>query len=320
MSDQKNNSISKNSPVSVLFVDDEEDIRFSFEDRFENRFSLRLAASGVEGINILKDQPEIGVVVTDIRMPEMNGFELIRQARELNPDLGFIVVSGHGDAEDILQAMRLGARNYLRKPYKFSELENAVEQEIRRYLILRNERFNKEEDQAVENLVTSVDKITYELPSQMDMVVPVAFRLVRRLQSIGICNDYERGNIALALIEILTNALEHGNFEIPGEEKIQLKSEGETVYQDELKRRAALSPYKDRLVKIQVSMEPEQARFLVIDEGKGFDFENLPDPTDPMNLFLSSGRGIMLARAFLDEVEYQGSGNTVLLVINKSSD
>ena len=50
------------------------------------------------------------------------------------------------------------------------------------------------------------------------------------------------------------------------------------------------------------------------DEGKGFDFRNLPDPTLPENLFLPSGRGLLLARAFLDEVRFEGQGNVVVLI------
>ncbi len=52
----------------------------------------------------------------------------------------------------------------------------------------------------------------------------------------------------------------------------------------------------------------------VQDDGEGFDYHNLPDPTDPENLFLPSGRGILLARSFIDEVNYSGNGNVVTLV------
>ncbi len=311
MTDQHDPADPVKKSVSILFVDDEEDIRFSFEDRFESRFPLYLAASGLEGIEILRSEPEIGVVITDIRMPEMNGFELIRQARKLNPDLGFIVVSGHGDTEDIIEALRLGARNYLRKPYEFSELEEAVRQEILKYEILKNERLLQEEEKIVDHFLTSVNELTYEMPSRMEMVIPLAFRLVRSLEAIGICDEDGRGNVALALIEIITNALEHGNLGITGEEKIALKTQGEQNYQQELTRRAEMAPYKDRVVKIVATLNEDQAIFRIEDEGQGFDYNNLPDPTDPMNLFLPSGRGILLAKTFLDEVTYQGKGNIV---------
>ncbi|MDH4247973.1 MAG: response regulator, partial [Deltaproteobacteria bacterium] len=112
--------------ISVLFVDDEEDIRISFQDRFEDQFSVKLASDGREALQILEQDSSIDVVVTDIRMPNMDGLEMIKRARERTPDLGFIVVSGHGDTEDVITALRLGARNFLRKPYSFTDLEENI--------------------------------------------------------------------------------------------------------------------------------------------------------------------------------------------------
>ncbi len=54
------------------------------------------------------------------------------------------------------------------------------------------------------------------------------------------------------------------------------------------------------------------------DDGEGFDYHNLPDPTVPENLFMPSGRGILLARSFIDEVNYSGKGNVVTVVQYKN--
>ncbi|MCH7477716.1 MAG: response regulator [SAR324 cluster bacterium] len=306
-------------PVSVLFVDDEEDIRFILGDRFEGQFPLAMASSGVEALEVLKREKGVGVVVTDIRMPKMDGFELIRQARGFNPDLGFIVVSGHGDYEDVLEALRLGARNYLRKPYEMAELAAAIRQEIRRYEILREEHEKKEGDLLTDGFLTSIGDLCFEIPSDLHLIIPLAFRLVRYLEAMGFCDEDERGNLALALVEIITNAVEHGNFGITGQEKIELNNQGPADYRNELERRAKTAPYANRKVRVVASLNSREAVFRVEDEGEGFDFENLPDPTDPQNLFLPSGRGILLARTFLDEVEFQGKGNVVVLVKRKSS-
>ncbi len=305
------------TPVSVLFVDDEDDIRFSFEDYFEDYFPLLVTSDGKEAMTVLRQGNNIGVVVTDIRMPEMNGLELIKAAREINPDLGFIVVSGHGDSDDIIQALRLGARNYLRKPYNFNELHQTIQEEVRRFQILKEESLHLEQEKAVEQYLVSVEGMTYLLPSNMKLVAPITFRLVSSLEAAGIIDETERGNVVLALIEIINNSIEHGNFEITGEEKIQLKAESENAYQEKLRLRHNKSPYKDRSVKIVASISENQAVLEIVDEGEGFDFYNLPDPTEPENLFLPSGRGILLARYFLDKVEFQGKGNRVVLVKNR---
>lgn len=304
--------------IPVLFVDDEEDIRFSFQAHFEGKFPVYVAANGTEALQMLNREHGIGVVVTDIRMPEMNGLELIRQSRPIHPDLGFIVVSGHGEAEHIIEALRLGARNYLRKPYELVELEEAIHQEARRFDILRQERAEREQEKYVEQFVTAVNGLTYSIPSDLQLVNPIAFLLAQTMHSIGICNESERGNLALALIEMITNAIEHGNLGLTGGEKVRLKTEGEQVYLDDIRRRQNDPAYKDRQVTITATMDREQAVFQIQDEGNGFNYAQLPDPTDPEYLFLPSGRGILLARSIMDELTYIGDGNIVRLVKKKS--
>jgi len=299
--------------TSVLFVDDEEDIRFSFEDYFEGHFPLKLCADGKEALTTLENHPEIGVVVTDIRMPEMDGLELIQSARDVNPNLGFIVVSGHGDTEDIIRALRLGARNYLKKPYDFVELHHAIQQEVRRFEILREELRLESQQKLVEELVTSVGEMTYELDSNLSLINPMAYRVANLLEAVGLVEQAGRGNVTLAMIEILNNAIEHGNFGITSDEKVKLKSVSEQEYVSELERRQADPALRDRKVRVTITANSEGAKILIEDEGKGFDYKNLPDPTDPENLFLPSGRGILLARAFLDDVRYEGKGNKVIL-------
>lgn len=302
------------SQISVLFVDDEEDIRTSFRVRFRQQFDIHLAADGVAALDILRRRNEINVVVTDIRMPTMSGLEMIKRAREVDPDMGFIVVSGHGDTDDVVDALRLGARNFIRKPYSFAELEEAITLESRRYLLILEERKRRQVEQATEQFMVGVQGMTYLLPNDLDWVNPFAFRLVAVMEAVGICDATHRSNIGLALIEIISNAIEHGNLAINGPEKRALKARGEKAYRDELARRAAMEPYQHRKVKINATIDGQTAIVRIEDDGDGFDYNNLPDPTNPENLFLSSGRGILLACSFIDEVNFSGRGNVVTLV------
>lgn len=302
------------SQISVLFVDDEEDIRTSFRVRFRQQFDIHLAADGVAALDILRRRNEINVVVTDIRMPTMSGLEMIKRAREVDPDMGFIVVSGHGDTDDVVDALRLGARNFIRKPYSFAELEEAITLESRRYLLILEERKRRQVEQATEQFMVGVQGMTYLLPNDLDWVNPFAFRLVAVMEAVGICDATHRSNIGLALIEIISNAIEHGNLAINGPEKRALMAMGEKAYRDELARRAAMEPYQHRKVKINATIDGQTAIVRIEDDGDGFDYNNLPDPTNPENLFLSSGRGILLACSFIDEVNFSGRGNVVTLV------
>jgi FixJ family two-component response regulator len=302
------------SGISVLFVDDEADIRDSFAQRFARQYEVRVAANGHEALDVLNGHNNITVVVTDIRMPGMTGLELIANAKGLDPDLGFIVISGHGDTEDVISAFRLGARNFLRKPYRFAELERAIEEEGQRYGQAREQRERLAEERAADRFLTKVDGLTFELPTRLEWVNPVTVRLISVFSAMGICTEENRFNVALGLVEILTNAVEHGNLGISGAEKVRLKTQGENVYRAEVARRLQLPECASRKVRVYATCDRHRATVRVMDDGNGFNFNELPDPTDPENLFKPSGRGILLARTFLDRVDYEGCGNSVTLV------
>ena len=79
-------------------------------------------------------------------------------------------------------------------------------------------------------------------------------------------------------------------------------------------RAAASRPTSDRRIEVEVRLARDKAVFVVRDEGLGFDPQSLPDPTDPANLDKTTGRGILLMRAFMDQVEFNARGNEVTMV------
>ncbi|HEX9842891.1 MAG TPA: ATP-binding protein, partial [bacterium] len=232
----------------------------------------------------------------------------------LDPDMGFIVVSGHGDTDDVIAALRLGARNFLRKPYSFAELEEAIVLEARRYRLIVEERARRRVELATEQFLVAVDGMKFVLPNSLDWVNPLTFRLVGVMEAVGICNEQNRSNVALGLMEIITNAIEHGNLALSGPDKRGFMALGEREYARELGRRADTEPYKGRKVRVNAAVNEHVAKITIEDEGRGFDYHDLPDPTDPENLFLPNGRGILLARSFIDEVHFAGRGNVCTLV------
>jgi FixJ family two-component response regulator/anti-sigma regulatory factor (Ser/Thr protein kinase) len=302
------------SGICVLFVDDEADIRDSFAQRFARQYDVRVAGNGNEALKRLEGDHGVQVVVTDIRMPGMTGLELIGSAKQVDPDLGFIVISGHGDTDDIITAFRLGAHNFIRKPYRFADLERAIEEEGQRYEQAREQRIRLAEERVADRFLTRVDGLTFELPTRLEWISPVTVRLIGVFAAMGVCTDENRFNVALGLVEILTNAIEHGNLGITGTEKLKLKAQGEAIYQAEVHRRLESPAAASRKVTIHATCDRAKATVRVMDEGGGFEFNSLPDPTDPENLFKPSGRGILLARTFLDRVDYEGRGNAVTLI------
>ncbi len=107
----------------ILVVDDEELYRRSLQ-RILQRVGHQVseAQDATEALNAISDQP-FDLVLVDLKMPGLNGIELVRQIRDINPDLPCIMVTGFGTPESSVDALRAGAFWYLEKPFDQSNLE-----------------------------------------------------------------------------------------------------------------------------------------------------------------------------------------------------
>tara|TARA_B100001094_G_scaffold303785_1_gene332183 strand:+ start:1170 stop:1550 length:381 start_codon:yes stop_codon:yes gene_type:complete len=112
--------------TSVLIADDDEDIRELFDDELmESGFDVYLAHNGVEAMEMLRTfVPE--VVLVDLKMPEMDGFELMRQMREFNPTIPIIVVSGKTTSGIEADVLSSGASYFLAKPVDTNDLIKTI--------------------------------------------------------------------------------------------------------------------------------------------------------------------------------------------------
>ncbi|WP_271254443.1 putative bifunctional diguanylate cyclase/phosphodiesterase [Pseudanabaena sp. Chao 1811] len=120
----------KNSNKSnlILVVDDEAEIQRLMLQRFRKKIqsgelAFQFAQNGVDAIQILRDSHEISVVLTDIRMPEMDGLTLLSNLAEFDRPLKAVVVSAYGDMKNIRTAMNWGAFDFVTKPIDFADLE-----------------------------------------------------------------------------------------------------------------------------------------------------------------------------------------------------
>ena len=123
----------------ILFVDDEEHLRIAAKQ------SLELAGLDIECHNAAREAVQrlsrdfTGILVTDIRLPGMDGLELMRRALEIDPELPVILVTGHGDVELAVKSMRDGAYDFLEKPYPPARLVDTVRRALdKRRLTLEN--------------------------------------------------------------------------------------------------------------------------------------------------------------------------------------
>ena len=102
---------------TILIVDDDKSIRYSLKRMFEERsIEAATAGSGEEALKRLKEKlPDL--IVMDVKMPGMSGLEVLREMRKLHPKLLVIIITAHGTTETAIEAMKLGAYDYVLKPF-----------------------------------------------------------------------------------------------------------------------------------------------------------------------------------------------------------
>lgn len=110
----------------LLLIDDEADVQYSFRRILDNpEMELRTASSGEEGLNLLSSfKPDL--VIMDIRLGGMNGLETLRQMRQVSPKLPVIMMTAYGTTQTAIEAMKLGAYDYLLKPFEVPRLKQIV--------------------------------------------------------------------------------------------------------------------------------------------------------------------------------------------------
>jgi len=112
----------------VLYVDDERLNLMLFAAHLEKRYKVLTANNGADGLLILKENSDIRVVVSDMKMPHMNGIEFIKKAMEIAPDAVFYILTGFEITQEIQQALDEGLiRKYFRKPFDIKEISVEIE-------------------------------------------------------------------------------------------------------------------------------------------------------------------------------------------------
>jgi two-component system, NtrC family, sensor kinase len=128
----------------LLIVDDEEKVRALFAQCLNERYSCEAAANAQEALDWLQQEP-FALVITDIQMPGLGGIELLRKINELHRDTAVIIVSGVDRTQRVIDAIRMGAYDYLVKPCDLDVLELCVDRALERRTLLRNARKYKED-------------------------------------------------------------------------------------------------------------------------------------------------------------------------------
>ena len=110
----------------ILIVDDEENTRLGlFKLLSQEGYQVELAANGMEALELLRRQ-RVNLVISDINMPDMNGIGFLREVSRRFPSTSVIMITAYGGVETYLEAMNLGALEYLHKPVRLDELRSVM--------------------------------------------------------------------------------------------------------------------------------------------------------------------------------------------------
>jgi len=123
--------------LKILILDDEKGYREGIEEYLLTQgFTVFMAEKPSECFQILKDEP-CDVVILDIKLPEMNGIQVLRKIKKSYPETEIIMITAHGDMESVIESLRYGASDFLTKPFRLLNLKTAIER-TKRFVALQN--------------------------------------------------------------------------------------------------------------------------------------------------------------------------------------
>jgi len=297
---------------TILVVDDSSVDRRLVGGLLEKRLvcTVKYAANGAEALALMKD-PTPDLVVTDLTMPVMNGLELVKALRVDHADLPVVLMTAYGSETLAIEALECGATSYVPKSQLTRRLTKSVDEVL---AMVRTARSSKQ-------LLGCLGRaeFSFVLENEAALVDPLVDLVQNVLSGVNLCDFTERLQVGLALKEAVLNALFHGNLEIetnpPEESPERLLKETDVSWMEE---RRSQPPYRDRKIHVEVTISPQEARFVVRDDGTGFDPAAVPEPGDPGALEAERGRGLSLMRTFMDEIDYNEIGNEVAMVKRRS--
>jgi serine/threonine-protein kinase RsbW len=262
--------------AKILVIDHDAQSRASLKRMLTDREHLVVAvATGRRALEKL-EREDFDLIISDLAARNSGDINGLQLIAQISQKAHAPVVVSAGTSEaNVRKAFKVGASNYLQQPYDRTNLDQVVEKTLS-YKLRRSQRAP---------LLPHVrETIEIELPSDVRYLDGVLSYLIERAAKFGIVRPGV-SDLFVALDEAIANAIKHGNKNDPA-----------------------------KTVRVRAEISTREARFMISDEGAGFDRASVPDPCDPANLLKPSGRGVMLIQHIMDEVSYNERGNEITMV------
>lgn len=285
----------------VLVVDSDRDRAIAVADRARSQdWDVYIAIGADEALERLRTEP-ITALLADVSV--WTDEKLTAGITAQCPSLPVIVLARTDQApEELVAQLQLGAMTYVPRDADGRRLTETIQSIV--HLANRNPHRERVRE------FLRAGEIELEIANDTSLIGLVVGYIQRILEDYGLTEQRERARVGLALAEALANAIIHGNLGISS----ALRNEAAEEYYHEIEARRNISPYKDRIVSLNMRFTQSSVTFAIRDQGKGFDRSTLADPTAPENIMCITGRGILLMKSYCDAVSWNDKGNEVTLV------
>jgi len=262
--------------AKILVVDDEEVIRVTLKRILESdTVSTTSTKSAEEGLDLFR-KGAFDLIITDVKMPGMDGMEFLKTVKEINPEVPVILITGFATVDLTKEALQNGAYGFITKPF---DIENILEVVENGLTFIKEIAKNKE--------VAAYGKcaFTIELPSRLGLMGGLIYYVVEQLKLMDYPRSVISNEIVTALREAIKNAIIHGNERNP-----------------------------DKNVYVHTTVDHEKVEMVVRDQGAGFDPNELPEINEEEGGEKKQAGGILIIKGHMDEVKFNVVGNEVTMI------
>lgn len=295
-----------NKKPNILVADDEEILLEVLNNYLDGMgYDTVKANDGQEAWSILQDpSQQFDAIILDRMMPNMDGLDVLKKIKS-HPNLNNIPVimqTASVEEHEVLEGLQAGCYYYLAKPFDEDIFTSIIKTAVSEYL---NYCALNEELQEQNQSLMLLDSGNFHFRTLNES------RILTTLIAAA-CPDPAR--VAPGLSEILINAVEHGNLGISYAEKSRLLAERN--WEQEIEKRLEQAEYSNLYVSIKFSRNEKTINIEVVDQGKGFEWEQYME-VSPERSTDVHGRGIAMAKLLsFDRLEYKGKGNHVKITLD----
>lgn len=298
------------TPPHILLIDDDPAV-LSLVGEALSHFGMKVHsfADGTRAMRLLEDaqSPQFDLVITDISMDGLDGFEIITRVKSIKPGLPVILMTGQASLDWAIRAVRTGASNLFQKPLSIRDLVNSAFHLV---------DLHREMRLAAVGLRGLVEEHRHFLFRADELDIPsMVGHLTDRLVPLGLALPTNVDVIGMAFHEALVNALEHGCLEMDSSLKGDLFAD-QDPFAATLQQRLADPHYAQRTIDVDMRMTPDRLEVVITDGGPGFDTTTV-SKFGGDELGRQCGRGLAMIQLVMDEVSHNAEGNQIRMVLNR---